>query len=377
MEGLSLDMLSNEEVTNFFDKSNNETEEIQDTSEKTENTEETKDNTTEVDFSDLGLTSESVGSGNARGKETPASSDAGTQNNDLFFSIAKALRDEGVFPDLDDETLKGVKGASDFRKLFDDRVKLEFDERARRLEDALNGGATTDEMKAYNQSMNTLGILNNENFINTLSAEGDEGEKARRQIMLTDYINRGFSEERANKMIEKSIADGTDIEDAKEAYTACKNYFTRQVNDFQNMFNQRAEQARKENEAMATSIKDMVEKGDFFGGLKVDKVTRQKAYENITKPVVKLKDGRVLTELQKYQMEHPKEYAANMGILYTITNGFKDMEKIVKGKVKEGMKKGFAELESVINNTRRNSDGVLNLANDAFDDDRSNWELAL
>lgn len=372
-------MLSGDEVNSFFEDSDKEIEVTDDTSQKTEGEEETKeeDNTAEVDFSDLGLTSESVGGGESGGKGTPASSDAGTHNNDLFFSIAKALRDEGVFPDLDEEALKGVKDASDFRKLFDDRVKSELDVRQQRLEEALNGGATTDEMKAYQQTMNVWGTLNNPDFQKSLESEGDEGETARKQIMYTDFTNRGFSHERAVKMIEKSLADGTDMDDAKEAFEACKTFYGRQLDSFKNMFDQRAEQAKKDEEAYAMSVKDMVEKGDFLGGLKVDKALRQKAYDSLTKPVMKLKNGKVLTELQKYQMEHPKEYAANLAILYTVTNGFKDMDRVVKGKVKESMKKGFAELESVLNNTRRNSDGVLNLANEAVDDDRSNWELAL
>ena len=41
------------------------------------------------------------------------------------------------------------------------------------------------------------------------------------------------------------------------------------------------------------------------------------------------------------------------------------------------MKKGFAQLESVLNSTRRNSDGTLNLANNDFGDDgREDWILA-
>ena len=41
-------------------------------------------------------------------------------------------------------------------------------------------------------------------------------------------------------------------------------------------------------------------------------------------------------------------------------------------------KKGFAELESVLQNTRRNSDGTLNLANTPPDDsEREKWSLAM
>ena len=116
---------------------------------------------------------------------------------------------------------------------------------------------------------------------------------------------------------------------------------------------------------------------NFFGGIKVDKNTRLKAYESLTKPVYKDKDGNFLTALQKYQRENPADFMKNVALMYSLTDGFKNVDKIVKPGVKAGMKKGFAELESVLNNTRRNSDGTLNLANTSFDDNRENWELAI
>ena len=71
------------------------------------------------------------------------------------------------------------------------------------------------------------------------------------------------------------------------------------------------------------------------------------------------------------------EFMKNVALMYSLTDGFKSIEKLTKSKVNAGLKKGFAELESVLNSTRRNSDGTLNFANSAPDDDRENWNLAI
>jgi hypothetical protein len=47
----------------------------------------------------------------------------------------------------------------------------------------------------------------------------------RKQLIYQDFINRGYSQERASREVEKSINAGTDIEDAKEALEELKRYF--------------------------------------------------------------------------------------------------------------------------------------------------------
>ena len=85
-----------------------------------------------------------------------------------------------------------------------------------------------------------------------------------------------------------------------------------------------------------------------------------------------------MTTLQKYQRENPFEYMKNVALMYALTDGFKNVEKLTRSKVNAGLKKGFAEMESVLNNTRRNFDGTLNFANGTPDDDiREKWTLAI
>ena len=390
MEGIGLDsMLGAEEVEKLFgEQATSETENVEEEKAGDEtpanqgNSE--QEQTAEVDFSDLlgNNQPESVGSeetteGNRGAPESE--NDQGTPTNNLFSSIAKALRDEGVFPDLSDDTLNGISDAESLRKMFDDQISKTLDERQQRLENAMNSGATSKELNAYQNALNIMQNLESRDTQDLLTQEGDEGDDLRKRLIYQDYVNRGFKHEKAVKMLQKILDDGTEIEEAKEAYESCKEFYKSQIDDFQKEMESRKAETKKQEEKQYASLKKhILDTESFYGGVKVDKGIRQKAYDAITKPVYKDNEGNYMTALQKYQRENPMEFMENVAMLYSLTDGFKSVDRLAKGKVKEGLKKGFAELESVLQNTRRNSDGTLNLANTPPDDsEREKWSLAM
>ena len=386
MDGIGLDtMMSAEQVEKMFGAPSQEVETPEDaggeTPEEKPHNETTE--TAEVDFSDLlGNQPESVGSEKnteGNGDSPELKNDPGTPQTNLFSSIAKALRDEGVFPDLSDDTLKDIKDAKDFKKVFDDEISKSLDERQKRIESALNSGATSEEMQGYQQAINYSQFLERKETYDALIREGADGEKLRKQVMYQDYVNRGFTQERAIKLVEKSIADGTDIDDAKDALNSCKDYYKQQIEDFQQeMEDRKKELEANEQKQFSNLKKNILDKESFFGGVKVDKQIRQKAYDSITKPVYKDEQGNFMNALQKYQRENPMEFMGNVALLFALTDGFKSVDSLTKSKVKDGLKRGFAELESVLNSTSRNGDGTLNLANTAPDDaEREKWDLAI
>ena len=382
MEGIGLDnMLGAAEVERLFSGEQETKEEAAEEVQEPEVKE--QEETAEVDFSDLlGNQSESVGSERdteGDGEAPESKNDTGAPNQNLFSSIAKALRDEGVFPDLSDDTLKDIKDAEAFRKMFDDHVANSLSERQKRIDAALNGGADTEEIRNYNNDLSINEFLNAKDTLDRLESESEDGENLRKQVMYQDYINRGFSEERAKKLVMKSIDDGTDIDDAKEALNSCRDYYGKRVENYQQELENRKKTLKAQEEQQYNNLKkQIIDTEDFFGGVKVEKSIRQKAYDALTKPVYKDENGNFLTAMQKYQRENPMDFMKNVALMYSLTDGFKNVERLTKSKVKAGIKKGFAELESVLNNTRRNSDGTLNFANGEFsEEDRAGWELAI
>jgi hypothetical protein len=384
-EELSLDnILGAEEIENLFV----EDDETQDTPpaneeppKKEEEPSKDKEETTEVvDVDNLFTdTPESVGSGkeNTEEKEDTTPKGDGTSPKNFYSSIAKALKEEGIFPDLDDEGLSKVKDPEDFRDLIDQQIKAGLDERQKRIDEALNAGVEPTEIKKYENTINFLDSIKEEN----ISDEGDKGEKLRKDLIYQDFINRGYSKERATREVQKSFNAGTDIDDAKEALKSNIDFFRDKYDELVNDAKSEAEEEEKERKDQAEKLKSSIlNDKDVFGDLSVDKSTRQKIYDNIAKPVYKDPEtGEYFTAIQKYEIENRTDFLKNIGLLFTLTDGFKNLDGLVKGKVKKEVKKGLRELEHTLNNTARTSDGNLKFVSGVDEDPESfigkGWNL--
>ena len=340
-----------------------------------------KEETTEVvDVDNLFTdTPESVGSGkeNTEEKEDTTPKGDGTSPKNFYSSIAKALKEEGIFPDLDDDGLSKVKDPEDFRDLIDQQIKAGLDERQKRIDEALNAGVEPTEIRKYENTINFLDSIKEEN----ISDEGDKGEKLRKDLIYQDFINRGYSKERATREVQKSFNAGTDIDDAKEALKSNIDFFRDKYDELVNDAKSEAEQEERERKEQAEKLKSSIlNDKDVFGDLSVDKSTRQKIYDNIAKPVYKDPEtGEYFTAIQKYEMENRTDFLKNIGLLFTLTDGFKNLDGLVKGKVKKEVKKGLRELEHTLNNTARTSDGNLKFVSGVDEDPESfigkGWNL--
>ena len=384
-EELSLDnILGAEEVENLFI----EDDETQGTPpangeppKKEEEPSKDKEETTEVvDVDNLFTdTPESVGSGkeNTEEKEDTTPKGDGTSPKNFYSSIAKALKEEGIFPDLEDDSLTKVKDPEDFRDLIDQQIKASLDERQKRIDEALNAGVEPTEIRKYENTINFLDSIKEEN----ISDEGDKGEKLRKDLIYQDFINRGYSKERATREVQKSFNAGTDIDDAKEALKSNIDFFRDKYDELVNDAKSEAEQEERERKEQAENLKSSIlNDKDVFGDLSVDKSTRQKIYDNIAKPVYKDPEtGEYFTAIQKYEMENRTDFLKNIGLLFTLTDGFKNLDGLVKGKVKKEVKKGLRELEHTLNNTARTSDGNLKFVSGVDEDPESfigkGWNL--
>lgn len=363
---LSLDnILTDEDISSLFEDDNIE----ETTSDETDDNKTKEDNkTTEVNVDELFTEPESVGRENNNNEEqedTNDPNDDGASPN-FFSSIAAALVDEGVFPDLNEDEISQIKGPEDFRDLIDRQIKSGIDEANQRVLEALNAGVEPTAIQNYERVLSYLDSIDDA----TLEDESEKGENLRKNIIYQDYINRGFSKERATKEVEKSFRAGTDIEDAKESLTGNKDFYKGQYNDLIKEGKEaEAKEAKKQKEQAEELKKSILTEKKIFGDIEIDKNTRQRVYDNVAKPIYKDPDsGEYLTAVQKYQREHPVEFSKNLGLLFTLTDGFKNIDTLVGGKVKKEVKKGLRELETKIRSTSSSNSGNLRFANGGFND---------
>lgn len=381
-EELILDnILGAEEIENLFVD-----DEIQDTSPEDEVTPDQEDGkedkknkekdeeTTEVIDVDNLFTDEpeSVGSGkgNTKGKEdTSSREDSTSPQKTIYSSIAKALKEEGIFPDLDDEVLSKVKEPEDFRDLVEQQIKAGLEERQKRIDDALNYGIEPTEIKRYENTLNFLDSVKEEN----ITDESDKGEELRKNLIFQDFINRGYSRERATREVQKSFNAGTDIEDAKEALKSNTEYFKGKYDDLIEDAKLEAQKEEENRKEQANKLKESIlNEKNILGDLSIDKPTRQKIYDNISKPIYKDPEtGEYYTAIQKYEKDNRVDFLKYLGLIFTLTDGFKSLDGLVKGKVKKEVKNGLRDLEHAINNTARNSDGNLKFVSGVDEDPES------
>ena len=315
---------------------------------------------------------ESVGSGkdNTKGKEdTSSREDSTSPQKTIYSSIAKALKEEGIFPDLDDEVLSKVKEPEDFRDLVEQQIKAGLEERQKRIDDALNYGIEPTEIKRYENTLNFLDSVKEEN----ITDESDKGEELRKNLIFQDFINRGYSRERATREVQKSFNAGTDIEDAKEALKSNTEYFKGKYDDLIEDAKLEAQKEEENRKEQANKLKESIlNEKNILGDLSIDKPTRQKIYDNISKPIYRDPEtGEYYTAIQKYRKDNRVDFMKYLGLIFTLNDGFKSLDGLVKGKVKKEVKNGLRDLEHAINNTARNSDGNLKFVSGVDEDPES------
>ena len=312
--------------------------------------------------------------GNEDNKNTgnePSSFKEGTspKTNNFYSSIANALKKDGIFPDIDDESLAKIKSPEDFAEMFENQVQAKLDEKQQRVDKALNYGVELSDIQKFETTLDYLDKITDD----VLSDESEQGENIRRQMIYNDFINRGYSKERAEREIKKSFDSGSDIEDAKEALQSNKEFYKKSYDNLVNEAKAEAEKLNKQIKEDSEKLKNSIlNDSKVFGGLQIDTSTRRKVLDNISKPVYKDPDtGKLLTAIQKYEADNKLDFIKNVGLLYTLTDGFKNLDKLVGNEVKRETKKAMRELENTINNTSRYSDGNLRFVTGVSDDNDS------
>lgn len=384
MEALSFDNIlgENEIETLFVDPEDNEVvdeptkteeEEVTDTPDSKDDKPKEKNKTTEVVDPETLFeeeTPESVGSGKDKeGKEdtvTDEGSDGTSPNDNFYSSIANALAVDGIFPNLDDETVKKAVDAETFSDLIEAEVNARFDEKQQRISKALENGVEPTDIKKYESTLDYINKITDA----AIAEESEKGEQLRYNLIYQDFLNKGMSADKAKKYTDRTINAGTDVEDAKEALQSNKEYFSGEYNRLLQEAQQQADEDKAERSKQAKQLQtSLLKDKNLFGDMEISNDVRKKAFETVSKPVYRDPEtGDYLTALQKYEIEHRADFLKYTGLFFAMTNGFKDFDSFAKGKVKKEMRKGLRDLEKTLNNTSRSKDGNLKMITNQRED---------
>lgn len=358
-------------------------EEVVDTNETTEEKEEEKDKNTPQPLLDNASLEDLFPDENKKEKEEKTTKEIEIEDKDnddselnRYSELSKILYEEGVFDNLDEEDLEEVKDADDFKALIQEQINRGLNERQQEISDALTYGVEPSVIQTY---ANAMGALNRIEPL--ITEESEEGKKARVNAIYQDYINRGIKDAKARSLVQASLTAGTDIEDAKEAVASLKEYYS-------DAYKQAVAEAKEEEENRQNYIreqdnllkKNLLEKKDLFGGIDIDKRTRQKAYDAVAKASAKDDKGNPLTAIQKYAQENPVDFRAMLGIVYSVTDGFTNLTKLFNKAVDKKVHSKLDELtRKLTSSNSQKGEGGVRYKNGPAEDllDTNRWRVFL
>lgn len=297
---------------------------------------------------------ETVGTeNNETGKKVATTNGNGSSPKgfNAYSSFAKAMKGDNLFQFIDDDVIDKVNDADSFAEAMDAEINARLDDDVRRVKEALDAGVPADTVRQYEAVIQRLNDITEDQ----LSEETEQAAKLRQNIIYQDYINRGFSKERAAREVKRSVDSGNDIEDSKEALESAKQFYQDQYDDAVAEGKKAVEDEKKKvREEAAAFKKTIFEKEKIFGDIEVDKATRQKAYDAMTRIVGKDEDGTPVTAVQKFADENPAEFRSVLGIMWAMTDGFKSLGKIVQKDINKKVRSNLKDIENrVMSSTPR------------------------
>lgn len=342
MEELKLDDLSfessSEDVFNVFDTSG---------SDKPVKIEEPKNK--EIPNSEVEIKSpESVAKKeeNIQEGKTPAvnegegNSSSPKQNDTekLYSSLANEFKAKGVLSSLDLEKEK-ITSMEDINKAIEKEIESRLTDKQKLINEAIKVGAPADEVSRQLESIEKLKSIPESHVIK------EENFEFRRNVIAQDFINKGFSKEKAIAFAQRSIDSGDDIEDATVAL--------KEIIDHEQSLLDESINSKKTQESEAiTKIKEYIGKDEeIIPGVKLTTAQKEEFFNQVTNDL-----GNKENAFIKAQKQDPLGSRMKLEALFYLTKGLKDFS-VFSNTAKS---KASNELESLLRGANFTEEGRIN-----------------
>jgi len=276
------------------------------------------------------------------------SSDESSPN--IYSSLAGVLFEQGIIPSL--ESSEKIQSPDDLVGV----VKQEIDIQAQaRLEEYL---ANIDVNKIA-ASRSNVAELNNidEDYLR-------ENLEVAKNLIYQDALNQGLSEDRARKILKKTIDLGEDviIEDALESKESLKEFERRQEEVEKARYQEAIKNAKVEQEQIDNAIKNYIfDTPEIVKGIPNTKALQTAVYKCMTEIVGKNPGtGEFENKLMKERSLDPIKFDTKMYYFYELTNGFTELGKFQANVTSKATK----NLEKALRKTNFEDNGTPGYMND-------------
>ena len=247
--------------------------------------------------------------------DSPADSDK------VIPNVASYLKELGFFPSFD----KPITTAEELAEAFKAEVKNnEFSSLNDIQKDYLKSLDAGISIEAFNNHLETTKILSE---ITNTELENDK--ELCRQLIVQEAILKGNSTDKANRMYQRSFDVGEAVSDAKEAKIYLSKIedirYQEELREAEEVKVGMAEQSQKQLDELREAVYAST---PILSNLTLDEGIKDKVYKNMTEIVAYSADGTPLNKLMQQRAKNPIEFEKNLYCLFTLTNEFKDMDRL-------------------------------------------------
>lgn len=282
--------------------------------------------------------------------------DASSDLNPKFFSsLVKALVEGGILEDIKEDD---IKSQEDFFKVFDEGVKqrefADLSDLQKEYLEALREGIPHEDISKYQRTINNYNSIT----IEAIEDDSENGEALRRNIILNNFLTKGITEAKANKLTDKIFDSGEDIQEAKDSIEELK---TQEKTIFESrkktQESQRVQQEKNEQVARETLNTFIKNTNEIIPGVTIPQNMKNKVIKGLTEPVAFTEDGTPLDIISNFLHNDPINGRAKLAYILAATDNMKNMSALENKKVKSTVMKDLEKALRVKENGGMDSTG--------------------
>lgn len=287
----------------------------------------------------------------ADGKEgSDSSSPKLNETEQLYSNLAAEFKAKGVLPELEDIT--AIRSLDDLNAAIKKQVDSQLTDRQRQIEEAKNVGAPVTEVAQKVQTIDKLKAVTPE-FI-----KDDKNVEFRRTAIAQDFIDKGYGEDRAKALAQRSIDAGTDIEDAEFAVNSI-------IKSEESSLQKIIDDAKQKEKDSLTDIKSYIATTpEVLPGIVLNDSQKDELYNQITTDL-----GNKENAFMRHQKADPVGSRIKLEAFFFLTKGLTDFS--VFGQRTES--KITNNIENLLRGANFTEEGKIDTN---VPDDNSNFKLA-
>lgn len=283
-----------------------------------------------------------------------------SQNENLSL-FASALAEEGVIslPEGAD-----IKSYEDLVKVIQDEIKNnEFsglNDKQKDYLDALSKGISHDEYTNMSSKMESVESITEDKL--------KENEDLQKQLLVEDYVSRGYSKEKAETLSQRSVDLNTLYEDSLESLNNKKENLKLEKQKLEKAKVADIENQKTQYLEIQEKIKKAVfdEKSEIIPGIKYSKKVADEVFNALTKPAGVDENQQPITRAQKIRSNDPLKFEHTLNTLLVLTKDFTDFNVF---KTEGNTRKAKEFLDKLKPSSSSQANGYQNLSDDSLEDD--------